>query len=178
MKCKGFEQSIIQDKNEEYININKVAEAKGLKSNRSIRIATQKGKYIAREITVQGGSTYEILYSSLEPEVQEKLKDEEIKCTALVPVNTGRALQQNFISESARLTALARVDIINALYNLRNKYRTKKEADSTFLDLYNTGLLLPQVYKFLGAISIGTLYRWIRAYEDCGTYKAFGRKLF
>lgn len=36
-------------KNEEYIDINKIAELKGLKSNRSLRLAIQKGKYIARE---------------------------------------------------------------------------------------------------------------------------------
>lgn len=50
-------------------------------------IAIQKGKYEAREVTVFGGKSYEILYSSLEPEIQEKLEDEEMKCTALVPVN-------------------------------------------------------------------------------------------
>lgn len=160
-------------KNEDkYIDINIIARAKGLKSNRSIRIAIQKGKYIAREVKVQGGSTYEILYSSLEPEIQEKLEDDEIKCTALVPVNTSTALKQNFISESARLTALARVDIMKALQNIRFKYSTKKEADSVFLDLYNSGLLLPQVYKYIGAISIGTLYRWLKAYESYGTYNA------
>ena len=59
----------------EYININKVAEAKGLKSNRSLRLEINKpeSKYIAREVKVNGGTSYEILYSSLEPEIQEKL---------------------------------------------------------------------------------------------------------
>ena len=66
MKCKGFEPSIIQE-TEEYININKIAEIKGLTSNRSLRLAIQKGKYIAREVKVFGGTSYEILYSSLEP---------------------------------------------------------------------------------------------------------------
>ena len=56
----------------EYININKIAEIKGLKSNRSIRLAIQKGKYVAREIKVNGGTSYEILYSSLEVEIQKK----------------------------------------------------------------------------------------------------------
>lgn len=41
-------------KNEEYIDINKIAELKGLKSNRSLRLAIQKGKYIAREVKVFG----------------------------------------------------------------------------------------------------------------------------
>ena len=153
-------------KNEEYIDINKIAELKGLKSNRSLRLAIQKGKYIAREVKVFGGKSYEILYSSLEPEIQEKLQDELIKeatqsnCTALVPLNS-TTKYPTFISESAKLTALARVDIVKALQNIRTKYKTKKEADSVFLDLYNSGMLLPKVYKFLGSISIGTLHRWI-----------------
>ena len=61
--------------NEEFISINKVAEAKGLKSNRSLRLEINKpeSKYIAREVKVNGGTSYEILYSSLEQEIQEKL---------------------------------------------------------------------------------------------------------
>lgn len=55
--------------NDKYININKIAEIKGLTSNRSIRIEINKGKYIAREIKVNNGRSYEIFYSSLEPEV-------------------------------------------------------------------------------------------------------------
>ena len=164
-------------KNEEYIDINKIAELKGLKSNRSLRLAIQKGKYIAREVKVFGGKSYEILYSSLEPEIQEKLQDELIKeatqsnCTALVPLNS-TTKYPTFISESAKLTALARVDIVKALQNMRAKYKTKKEADSIFLDLYNSGMYLPKIYKFIGSISIGTLHRWIWAYENNEDYKA------
>ena len=157
-------------KNEEYIDINKIAELKGLKSNRSLRLAIQKGKYIAREVKVFGGKSYEILYSSLEPEIQEKFQDELIKeatqsnCTALVPINNIN--NKNFITESAKLTALARVDIVKALQNMRAKYKTKKEADSIFLDLYNSGMYLPKIHKFIGSISIGTLHRWITSDDD------------
>ena len=151
--------------NEQYIDIKRIAEVKGLKSTRSIRIAIQKGKYIAREVKVNGGISYEILYSSLESEIQEKLENEEIKSTALIPVEN----KVNFISENAKLNALARVDIITALFNLRTKYQTKKEADEVFLNLYNSGMYLPQIYKFVGSISIGTLHRWVKAYENYGT---------
>ena len=151
--------------NNAYINIKRIAEVKGLKSTRSIRIAIQKGKYIAREVKVNGGISYEILYSSLESEIQEKLENEEIKSTALIPVEN----KVNFISENAKLNALARVDIITALFNLRTKYQTKKEADEVFLNLYNSGMYLPQIYKFVGSISIGTLHRWVKAYENYGT---------
>ena len=151
-----------------YININRIAELKGLTSNRSIRLAIQQGKYIARKVPVPGGETYEVLYSSLEPEVQDLIDEAELKSnsTALVPINN---FKENFTSESAKLKALARVDVISALENLRKKYSTKKEADAVFLDLYNSGLLLPLIFKFIGTISIGTLHRWVKAYEDFGT---------
>ena len=72
-----------------YINIKDVAEAKGLKSTRSLRLELNKNesKYISREIKVNGGTSYEILFSSLEPELQDKLRKNEKKSTALVPLN-------------------------------------------------------------------------------------------
>lgn len=86
-----------------YININRVANAKGLKSNRSLRLEINKpeSKYIAREVKVNGGTSYEILYSSLEPEIQQKLKENSTQSTALVPLNYQPT---TFVSESARLT--------------------------------------------------------------------------
>ena len=52
--------------NEEYINIKDIAQAKGLKSTRSIRMEINKpeSRYISREVKVNGGSSYEILFSS------------------------------------------------------------------------------------------------------------------
>ena len=150
---------------DEYISINKIAELKGLKSTRAIRLAINQGKYIGREVEVRGGKSYEILYSSLEPDIQDRLDEEELKTTAIVPFEN----KGNFVSENARLTALARVDIVTALYNIRKKYSTKKEADSVFLDLYNSGMYLPQIHKFVGSISIGTLHRWVKTFENYGT---------
>lgn len=95
---------------DEYISINKIAELKGLKSTRSIRLAINQGKYIAREVEVRGGKSYEILYSSLEPDIQDRLDKEELKTTSIVPFEN----KVNFVSENARLTALARVDVVTA----------------------------------------------------------------
>lgn len=157
-------------KDDRFININKIAEVKGLRSTRSIRMEINKpeSKYISREVQVNGGTSYEILLSSLEPEIQEKLKEHETKSTALVPLNYKPPVQ-TFVSESARLTALARVDIITSLQKFRLKYDTKKQADSDFLDLYNSGLYMPKVFKFIGTISIGTLHRWLSAFEKYQT---------
>ena len=43
---------------DEYISINKIAELKGLKRTRSIRLAINQGKYIAREVEVRVGKSY------------------------------------------------------------------------------------------------------------------------
>ena len=161
--------------NEKYININKIAKIKGLKSTRSIRIAINKGKYIARQITVNGGQSYEILYSSLEPEIQEKLEDEEIRTTSLIPFTASRP---TFISESSRMTSLARADIIASFLKLRKEYKTKKETEFAFLDLYNSGMLLPNIYKYIGKISLGTLRRWMKNYDEGGVDKLVPQRKF
>ena len=147
-----------------YINIKDVAEAKGLTSTRSLRLELNKieSKYISREIKVNGGTSYEILFSSLEPEIQRKLREAENKTTALVPHNYKAP---DFVSDKTKLTANYRANIVVALQKLRKKYPTKKEADTTFLELYNSGLYLPKAYNFIGSISIGTLHRWVRAFE-------------
>lgn len=147
-----------------YINIKDVAEAKGLKSTRSLRLELNKteSKYISREVQVNGGTSYEILFSSLEPELQDKLRKSENKSTELVPLNYQ---PPQFISDQAKITANFRINIVLALIKFRKKYMTKKQADSDFLDLYNSGLYLPKAYRFIGAISIGTLHRWLRKYE-------------
>ena len=147
-----------------YINIKDVAKAKGLKSTRSLRLELNKteSKYISREVQVNGGTSYEILFSSLEPELQVKLRKNEKKSTALVPLNYQ---PPQFVSDQAKMTANFRLNIVLALIKFRKKYSIKKQADSDFLDLYNSGLYLPKAYKFIGSISLGTIHRWLIKYE-------------
>ena len=150
----------------EYVTIKEIAQAKGLKSTRSIRMEINKpeSKYISREVKVNGGISYEILFSSLEPELQQKLRECETKSTAIVPLN----YKPPIITDKARQTANHRMNIVKAALEHRNKYPSIKEADAEFLDLYNSGLYLPKAYEFLGRISIGTLRRYIQAYKKTG----------
>lgn len=62
-----------------FVPIKQIAEAKGLKSTRSLRLEINKpeSKYISREVKVNGGTSYEILFSSLEPELQQKIREAE-----------------------------------------------------------------------------------------------------
>ena len=147
-----------------YINIKQIAEAKGLKGTRSLRLEINKpeSKYISREVKVNGGTSYEILFSSLEPKLQQKLREAENKSTELVPLNYK---SETLVTDKAKLTRNHRMNIVKAALEKRKNYKTIKESDSDFLDLYNTGLFLPKAYKFLGSISIGTLRRWIQAYR-------------
>ena len=147
-----------------YINIKEIAEAKGLKSTRSLRLEINKpeSKYISREVKVNGGTSYEILFSSLEPELQQKLREAENKSTELVPLNYKSEI---LVTDKAKLTRNHRMNIVKAALEKRKNYKTIKESDSDFLDLYNTGLFLPKAYNFFGSISIGTLRRWIQAYR-------------
>lgn len=147
-----------------YINIKEIAEAKGLKSTRSLRLEINKpeSKYISREVKVNGRISYEILFSSLEPELQQKLREAENKSTELVPLNYKSEI---LVTDKAKLTRNHRMNIVKAALEKRKNYKTIKESDSDFLDLYNTGLFLPKAYNFLGSISIGTLRRWIQAYR-------------
>ena len=149
-----------------FIPIKEIAQAKGLKSTRSIRMEINKpeSKYISREVKVNGGISYEILFSSLEPELQQKLRECETKSTAIVPLN----YKPPVITDKARQTANHRMNIVKAALEHRNKYPTIKQADAEFLDLYNSGLYLPKAYEFLGSISIGTLRRYIQAYKKTG----------
>lgn len=73
--------------------------------------------------------------------------------------------QPPMVTDKAKLTRNHRINIVKAALEKRKEYKTIKEADSDFLDLYNTGLYLPKAYNFLGTISIGTLRRWIQAYK-------------
>ena len=153
----------------DYINIDKIAELKGLKNNRTLRIAINKNKYKARKVPVKGGYTYEIEFSTLEPDVQEKLINEEIKSHALIPLNNNAERKSEFKTEKLKVEALAKVDIIKAVHELRTKCRTQKEADLTFLELYNSGEYLKDVYKIIGKVSAhSTLLRWIKTYEENG----------
>jgi hypothetical protein len=128
---------------EEYISINKIAEAKGLKSNRSIRLEINKpeSKYISREVKVNGGTSYEILYSSLEPEIQQKIRENETVSTALVPL---KYKPQTFVSESTRLTALARVDIVKALLTILAMGKNTLGSNIKYLKYFtNKYILIP-----------------------------------
>lgn len=121
-----------------YISIKEIAEAKGLKSTRSLRLEINKpeSKYISREVKVNGGTSYEILFSSLEPELQQKLREAENKSTELVPLNYKSEI---LVTDKAKLTRNHRMNIVKATLEKRKKLQNNKRVGFRFFRLIQHG---------------------------------------
>lgn len=151
---------------DEYIDINKVAKAKGLNSTRAIRLKIQSGQYIAREVTVRGGKSYEILIESLEYDIQALVKENP------EPFYYPAIPAKSFVPDTAKTIALARIDLIKQWGSFRIKYHPKCQGDRLFLEMFNSGEFLKRLFNILGKTSNGTLKRWKLAYDEFGTWEA------
>ena len=151
---------------DKYITIKELADLKGV-STRAIRLA--KSKYQIREIKVQGGSSFEILLSSIGPELQKiylnKATELNSTCTSLIPLPIGQNLP-----DKVNEIALARLDLIREWQKFRKEPKFRTKADKEFLDTYNTGLLYQNIFSKLGTVSIGTLERWKRKLGNTKDY--------
>lgn len=150
---------------EKYITIKKLAELKGV-STRAIRLSLKK--YVTREITVKGGKSFEILLSSIEPELQEKYYSKiiptyEVK-KLLAPTNFHKP-------DKAKTIALARLDLLNLWKQERKNQQNKTQFDKDFFSAYNAQVLYPEIYAKLGKVSIGTLQRWKRILGNSNNYE-------
>jgi putative transposase len=150
---------------EKYITIKELSELKGV-SPRAIRFS--KSKYITREITVKGGKSFEILLSSIEPEIQEKYLNK------FLPTDSKKFLPTitDFHKpDKAKIIALARLDLLNLWKNERKNQSNKTQFDTDFLSAYNAQILYPEIYSKLGNVSIGTLQRWKRILGKSTNYE-------
>lgn len=150
---------------EKYITIKELAELKGV-STRAIRLS--KGKYITREITVKGGKSFEILLSSIEPELQKEYYSKIVPNYAekQLPVPT-----DFHKPDKAKIIALARLDLLNLWKKERKNQHNKTQFDNDFLGAYNAQVLYPEIYAKLGNVSIGTLQRWKRILGNSNNYE-------
>ena len=149
------------------ISIQELADLKGV-STRAIRMS--RDKYVTREIVVKGGKSFEILLSSIEPELEEKYLNQKTQITsdstALIPVTQSKNLPTK-VNE----IALARLDLLREWNKYRNAHPTNKtRAGIEFIETYNTGMLYPQIFKILGKTSIGSVERWKRKLGNTTDY--------
>ena len=155
-----------------WVDIKTIAEIKEI-TPRALRISLNKGKYVFRETKTQGGKSYEILLSSLELHVQEIYRNtyyreivETVNHDILLPIEKPVQTESGFIPEQAKTIALAKVDLIQDWIKFRNKHKPKHEGDKLFLDLYNSGEYLKNVFQIIGKTSRGSLLRWNKLYSE------------
>lgn len=173
-----------------YLSIKEVAHYTGT-SVRTLKDKCKKNKYSCRIVPSIGGNRgqkYEILVSSLETELQQKIY------TNLDFINGGKSpvycVKQpsplsfnlssnssnirrkynfsdtnlndsgNIVPEDAKRNALAKFNVLELWNNYRNNKTDKKKADEEFLLAYNNGLIAAEYYEMTGKVSRATLYRW------------------
>jgi len=158
--------------NDIYISVKTLSELKGV-TPRAIRLALPKSRYIFRETQMQNSKSYEILLSSIEPKLQEIYKDKYYKNIVeleteinSVPATKQIQTSSGFIPETAKTIALARVDLILDWQKFRNKNLPRQKGDKLFLDLYNSGEYLRNVFTIIGKTSRGSLQRWYKSYSE------------
>ena len=151
--------------NEKYITIKELVELKGV-STRAIRLSLKK--YITREITVKGGKSFEILLSSIEPELQGKYYSKIIPTYNIKQLPAPNDFHK---PDKAKIIALARLDLLNLWKKERQNQQNKTQFDKDFLGAYNAQVLYPEIYAKLGNVSIGTLQRWKRIIGNSNNYE-------
>lgn len=161
-----------------WVDLKTIAEIKEVTS-RALRISLNKGKYVFRETKTQGGKSYEILLSSLEPQVQQVYKNtyyreivEAVNHDLLLPIEKPIKTESGFIPEQAKTIALAKVDLISDWIKFRNKHHPKHKGDKLFLDLYNSGEYLKTIFQLIGKTSRGSLLRWHKLYSEYESWEA------
>lgn len=150
-----------------WLDVETVAKLKNI-SKRGIRLSLNQDKYEYKVEKVRGGKTYKIKLSSLEEEYQIKYIKEYYNDLTyvdgeIIELQNLNIKQEKLISEVQKQRALAKYDIVMCWLEFRRSYKKNKienaNSDKKFVELYNTGILHENIFKTLGKISFGSLYR-------------------
>lgn len=153
----------IAEEQQEWLSVSEVARLKNI-TDRAVRKAISQGKYISRF----DGKKYEILLSSLEEKVKNLIKFDKSKN------KNEKSLilkQEKVVPEKAVNKALARYDLVKIWEEFKNSSASKTQAGKDFITAYNSHRIYPALYKTLGKVSIGTIYRWQKELQGQNSYK-------
>ena len=153
-----------------WVDVETVAFLKNI-SKRGVRLSLKSNKYVFKKEKTRRGTAYKIKLSSLEEVYQIKYIEEY--CTniqavenEIIELSNVEIKQDKLLPENQRKMALAKYDLVKSWLDFRKDYKRKKlkqfggNPNSQFLELYNTGVLHEEIYKILGKVSSGSLYRW------------------
>ncbi len=155
-----------------WVDVEIVAKLKGI-TKRAVRLSLNNDKYEWKTEACRGGYTYKIKLSTLEVELQNKYIEEyveEINASGseVIELNNLKIKQEKLISQSQKEMALAKYDLLNFWLEYRKECKKNKYEESNqtinqkFVEMYNSGMLYENIFKLIGKVSEGTLYRWKR----------------
>lgn len=147
----------MQNSNIDWITTKELAKIKGI-SERAVRKAISKNKYVIRKCS----KSYEILVTSLEENVREKVTAIKEKSALTAPISY-------VVPEGQKKLALAKYDLIKKWDEFRTGKKNRTIAGKDFLDAYNNNCICEELFNVIGKVAIGTIYEWhkkLRNYND------------
>lgn len=171
----------IKNNDDIWLDVETVAKLKGI-TERGVRLSLSK-KYDYKEEIIKGKKIYKIRLNSLEKEYQLKYENEysdiyKSICNEIVVLDDSCNKQDKLISETQKKNALAKYDLVKSWLDFRKDFQKRQlvelssNPNTQFLELYNTGMLHEEIFKILGKVSIGSLYRWKNLLEINSDWRA------
>ena len=153
-----------------WISVKDLASIKGV-TERAVRKAVNQNKYVTRMVDGTTGAKYEILVESLDYNLQNVINFENKKSE--IEKNTEPSLQKiTQYPTKAKQIALARYDLVNLWVDyIKNSPLKKTESGKEFLEIYNKGEIYSALYKILGHVAIGTIYRWQKEIKNNNNFE-------
>lgn len=154
----------------DWISVKDLASIKGV-TERAVRKAVNQNKYVTRMVDGTTGAKYEILVESLDYNLQNVINFENKKSE--IEKNTEPSLQKiTQYPTKAKQIALARYDLVNLWVDyIKNSPLKKTESGKEFLEIYNKGEIYSALYKILGHVAVGTIYRWQKEIKNNNNFE-------
>lgn len=154
----------------DWISVKDLASIKGV-TERAVRKAVNQNKYVTRMVDGTTGAKYEILVESLDYNLQNVINFEKKKNNFENKVEPSLQKITQYPTKAKQI-ALARYDLVNLWVDyIKNSPLKKTESGKEFLEIYNKGEIYSALYKILGHVAIGTIYRWQKEIKNNNNFE-------
>lgn len=154
----------------DWISVKDLASIKGV-TERAVRKAVNQNKYVTRMVDGTTGAKYEILVESLDYNLQNVINFEKSKNNFENKVEPSLQKITQYPTKAKQI-ALARYDLVNLWVDyIKNSPLKKTESGKEFLEIYNKGEIYSALYKILGHVAVGTIYRWQKEIKNNNNFE-------
>mgnify|MGYP002707818915 FL=1 len=136
-----------------------------------VKLSTKINKYVTRMVDGTTGAKYEILVESLDYNLQNVINFEKTKNNFENKVEPSLQKITQYPTKAKQI-ALARYDLVNLWVDyIKNSPLKKTESGKEFLEIYNKGEIYSALYKILGHVAVGTIYRWQKEIKNNNNFE-------